>query len=104
MSVRVPRLRTFQTLSESAPMMVERRNRAAAGALALLASAGSAIAQVEIGMNYSWWRFDPQKLAECQTRPGMVWQGDWIIDQYHRPDVRETVQAQLHSMRVAGFT
>ena len=73
-------------------MMVERRNRAAAGALALLASAGSAIAQVEIGMNYSWWRFDPQKLAECQTRPGMVWQGDWIIDQYHRPDVRETVQ------------
>src|SRR5437868_7502460 len=84
--------------------MVERRNRAAAGALALLASAGSAIAQVEIGMNYSWWRFDPQKLAECQTRPGMVWQGDWIIDQYHRPDVRETVQAQLHSMRVAGFT
>ena len=71
---------------------------------ALVSGAASAAAQVEIGMNYNWWRFAPKSPIECETRPASVWQGNWILDQYQLPAVRRIVQGQLRSMRAAGFS
>jgi hypothetical protein len=73
-------------------------------ALWLIGMAGSAAAEVELGMNYSWWRFALKSPAECKARPASVFHGNWIVDQYHSPEVRQTVRDQLRAMRAGGFT
>lgn len=65
---------------------------------------GTAAAEVEVGMNYSWWRFTPKTPAECEARPASVFRGNWIVDQYHSPEVEGAVRDQLRTMRAAGFT
>ena len=61
-------------------------------------------ADVDVGMNYSWWRFEPATLAGCKSRPASVFRGNWIVDQYQSADVRQIVQTQLRQMRAAGFS
>jgi hypothetical protein len=61
-------------------------------------------ADIQIGMNYNWWRWIPRTEAECRAHPALAFRGNWLLYQYEDPKVRKAVIQQLHEMRQAGFT
>jgi hypothetical protein len=74
-------------------------------AIGLLASlAAATAADIEIGMNYNWWRFMPKAEEECRAHPAAAFRGNWLLPQYQDENIRRTVQNQLREMLQSGLT
>jgi hypothetical protein len=82
------------------------RNILYAGAIGLFASVAvtATAADIEIGMNYNWWRFAPKTQEECRAHPAAPFRGNWLLPQYEEEHVRTTVKTQLREMHDSGFT
>ena len=59
---------------------------------------------IKLGMNYNWWRFDPDTIKDCKAHPAAVFRGNWLLPKYEDKSVRDTVKQHLIEMRKSGFT
>jgi hypothetical protein len=75
-----------------------------ASVLSAAAAPVSVASDIEIGMNYNWWRFAPKTQEECRAHPASPFRGNWLLPRYQDKDVRDAVRDQLREMRRAGFT